>query len=128
MLPLEINMEKPNKQVFDLERCGHIERPMGARLPRSMHEVYHYGRLIGMSDSAAKLYAKRIAGYGLGISQEALAKAETQWREEQDVLEQRALAVAMRAEQAARRSPNTKSAIQSSERRRLQKIASRKRK
>lgn len=129
MLPLEIHMQKMNaRRPYDLEAHGLAERPMGARLPRSQHEVLEYAKALGMSDFDARFFAITVGAAGLGVTQEALDKAHAIQTARVQELERRRLAVDERAAAAALRSPNTGNAIRSHERRRLQKIASRKRK
>lgn len=120
-------MQKMNaRRPYDLEAHGLAERPMGARLPRSQHEVWEYAKALGMSDFDARFFAITVGAAGMGVTQDALDKAHAIQAAREQEMERRRLAVEERAAAAAIRSPNTGNAISSRERRAAQKTASRK--
>jgi hypothetical protein len=127
MLPLEIHMQKMNaRRHYDLEAHGLAERPMGARLPRSQHEVFEYAKALGMSTADARLFAISVGAAGYGVTQEALNEAHAIHAARVQEMERRRVAVEERAAAAAIRSPSTGNAIRSHERRASQKAAARK--
>lgn len=114
-----------SRRVFDMEAGGIAERPMGARLPRSMSEVHEYFRLSGMNDQDARRMVQIFAEEGVGISHEELECVRQKWFEHKQAMADRQAEVDARAEAAALRSPNTPNAIRSRERRQAQQRKSR---